>query len=76
MRKSNPSLFRGISFVRLSSIPLHQYEVLISWLSPASIIMIQMEDGSILDDCVQYADYEYWFESFYQKEEDLALQEV
>ena len=69
MRKLSPSFFRGIKFIRTSNLPLRQYDELMNWLPPTSMIMIRVDDV-VFKDCIQYKDYEYWFENFFRKEEN------
>jgi len=68
MRKISPSFFKGITFIRISNLPRIQHQELLEWLSPTSIINIKV-NGVILEDCLQYKDYEYWYENqFVDKE--------
>ena len=73
MKKISPSFFRGITFIRICNLPQVQHEELVEWLPPTSIINIKIDD-IILEDCLQYKDYEYWFENFFIKEE-IGLEE-
>ena len=62
MYKIDPRNYKGIKFVTLASLPEDHRELLYEWIDKNSIISIQVKN-SILRDCVQYSDYEYWFEN-------------
>ncbi len=74
MKKVSPSFFKGIVFIRLSSLPLFQQEELMEWLPPTSMINISV-GGNALEDCLLYTDYEYWFDNFYA-ESAIEMQEI
>jgi hypothetical protein len=60
LKKMKPEVYKGISFVRLSNLPIDQKQV----ISQTEIRKIKIKtDSSILADCVQYLDYENWYES-------------
>lgn len=60
LTKIKPEIYKGISFVRLSSLPMDQKQV----IAQSKIRKIKIKtDSSILADCVQYLDYESWYES-------------
>jgi len=60
LSKIQPEVYRGISFIRLSNLPRDQKQV----ISQTEIKRIKIKtESSILTDCVQYLDYEKWYES-------------
>lgn len=60
-----PAYYRGISFVRLSDLPVEQQIAL--RLSPHHPERIKiLIDGKIVDECIQYAAYSEWFTSVYK----------
>jgi hypothetical protein len=60
LTKMKPEVYKGISFVRLSDLPKDQKHV----ICQSEIRKIKIKtDSSVLTDCVQYLDYENWFES-------------
>src|ERR1044071_8760128 len=60
LAKIKPEVDKGISFVRLSNLPKDQKQV----ISQTKIQKINIKtDSSVLTDCVQYLDYEKWYES-------------
>ena len=58
-------LYKGIEFVRVSSLPEDQKEKIKTSLSKDKLIKI-LKDGSLIEDCIQYADYLAWFEAHHQ----------
>ncbi|MDZ7647739.1 MAG: hypothetical protein U5K54_11475 [Cytophagales bacterium] len=58
-------VYKGIEYVRLGGLPLDQKEKIATTLSPDKIIKI-LNDGVLINDCIQYADYLCWFEEHYQ----------
>ena len=62
MEKIKRQTFRGIEFIRLSDVPKDQYEEFSKWLTRDHIINIRI-DRKIQKDCVQYSDYEHWFDN-------------
>lgn len=60
LAKIKPEVYKGISFVRLSNLPKDQKQV----ISQTKIKKIKIKtDSSLLTDCVQYLDYERWYEA-------------
>lgn len=55
--------FKGIEYVRISNLPTDQKEKIKSSLSTDCIIKI-LKEGNLLDDCIQYADYQSWFDQY------------
>lgn len=58
-------LYKGIEFVRVSSLPEDQKEKIKTSLPKDKLIKI-LKDGSLIEDCIQYADYLAWFEAHHQ----------
>jgi len=63
MKKLAKRSFKGIDYIRLSSLTAKQAEKLRRVLSTRSLIKIQMQDN-IIDDCVLYDAYEDWFSTY------------
>jgi hypothetical protein len=58
--KIRPEVYKGISYIRLSNLPNDQRQV----IAETRIRKIKIKtESSILHDCVQYHDYENWYES-------------
>jgi hypothetical protein len=57
-------IYKGIEFVRISSLPVEQKEKLWESFDRRNIIKI-LKDKSLLKDCVQYQHYKNWYEQTY-----------
>ncbi|HCW06379.1 MAG TPA: hypothetical protein DGG95_03325 [Cytophagales bacterium] len=57
--------YRGISFIRISSLPLEQKKKIKQTIDQQLIIKIKRED-LILADCVQYNHYLSWYENIFK----------
>lgn len=68
MFKLKPLYLNGKKFIQLSQLPIRQANALISWLPVKSIMQLKNDDVE-LDDCVDYANYEYWFDTYFRKRE-------
>lgn len=58
-------LYKGIEYVRVSSLPEDQKEKIKTSLPRDKVIKI-LKDGSLIEDCIQYTDYLAWFEAHHQ----------
>ena len=61
MKKEGVHTYKGIDYVRLSSLPVEQSDSLKRVLTDRTLIKIQV-DERILDDCVLYSAYDKWYE--------------
>lgn len=60
MLKASPTFHKGINFIQISSLPFEQQELFQEWV-PQSCIMEMRINNILMDDCVEYQDYTYWF---------------
>lgn len=65
--KVSSKIFKGIEFVQLSQLPPEQREALLKTINHKIFIKILI-DGKIVGQCLQYKDYEIWFENIYKTE--------
>ena len=56
--------FKGISYVRISSLPEKQRAGIAQSFDSNLIIKI-LKGGEVLSDCLQYNDYLAWYENIY-----------
>lgn len=56
----NFRLYKGIEYVQLSELPTDQRDLIAQSPNRDLIIKI-LVDGKILDDCIQFKDYEAWY---------------
>jgi len=57
--------YKGIEYIRISSLPLDQKKDLYKSLNHKLIINI-LKDDSLLNDCLQYQHYITWYENIYK----------
>jgi hypothetical protein len=56
--------FKGISYVRISSLSTEQQSTIKLSFNSRQLIKI-LRDGVVLDDCLQYEHYTAWYEKFH-----------
>ena len=64
MSPVSPQSYRGIVFVQINLLPEDQRAQLIEWLPEVNKIKIQA-DGQLIDQCITYNDYTFWFQNHY-----------
>jgi hypothetical protein len=72
--KVNSTIYKGIEFVEISALPSDQKTSLLQTVSPDLFIKI-LVDGKLMPRCIQYKDYEEWYDNLYRptsKEESNA----
>jgi hypothetical protein len=57
--------YKGIEYVQLDELPVTQQEKLRQTINRDLLIKI-MIDGKIINDCLQFKDYSFWFHSVYR----------
>ena len=73
MHKAFPHIDQGTGYVQLSRLPFNQAMELRNWLPETSMVTVKAEEG-LLDDCVQYSEYEYWFDFMFRQEEETEFE--
>ena len=63
--KVNSTVYKGIEFVEISSLPNEQKTSLLQSVSPDLLIKI-LVDGKLRSRCIQYKDYEEWYDNSYR----------
>ena len=58
-------VFRGIEYIQIIQLPPQQREKLLETINQKLFIKILI-DGKIVGDCLQYKDYEIWYENIYR----------
>jgi len=58
-------IYKGIEYIRISSLPMDQKTHLYKSLNRKLIINI-LKDESLLNDCLQYQHYMAWYENIYK----------
>jgi hypothetical protein len=62
--KVKAEIFKGIEYVQINRLPDEQRTGFLESLNRNLVIKILI-DGKIVSNCVQYSDYEMWFENVY-----------
>jgi hypothetical protein len=62
--KINAENFKGIEFVQLNQLPENQRIKILESLNSNFIIKILI-DGKIIGNCLQYKDYDFWYDNIF-----------
>jgi (2Fe-2S) ferredoxin len=62
--KVNSTIFKGIEYIQLGQLPEEQREKILETINRSLIIKILI-DGKIVGNCLQYKDYDVWYENVY-----------
>ena len=54
-------VYKGIEFIRISKLPKEQSTRIQASISEEKIFKILRDDEVVLEDCIQYRDYQEWF---------------
>jgi hypothetical protein len=63
--KVSSSIYKGIQYVQVSTLPSEQRDRLLGTINRELFIKI-LVDGKLLGNCLQFKDYESWFENVYR----------
>ena len=63
--KVSSSYYKGIQYVQVSALPAEQRERLLHTIDTELFIKI-LVDGKVTGNCLQFKDYERWFENVYR----------
>lgn len=58
-------VFKGIEYVQVNQLPEDQRENFVQSINDSLFIKILI-DGKVLSDCVQFKDYEMWYDGIYR----------
>ncbi len=59
------SIYKGIEYVQISTLPVDQRERLLQTINSELLIKI-LVDGKVLGNCLQFKDYDRWFDNVYR----------
>jgi len=65
MIKVSPTYSKNFSFVQISCLPQAQQEAFMQWVPMSSLQKLTINNIS-LTDCVDYQEYNYWFDFQFQ----------
>lgn len=63
--KAETKLYKGIEYVQVNLLPAEQQNIISQTLSNKLYIKILI-DGKIIGNCLQYKDYELWYNNVYR----------
>ena len=63
--KVNSTVYKGIEFIEVSSLPDDQKDSLLEAINPEVFIKILM-DGKMISRCLEYKYYEEWYDGSYR----------
>jgi hypothetical protein len=61
----NPKLYKGIEYVQLNELPEEQRDRIRSTFNEQLFVKI-LVNGKLLEDCILYKDYKFWFRTVYE----------
>ncbi len=62
--KVNSTIYKGIEYIQVRELPPKQQELLLQSINHDLLIKIMIE-GKVVRNCLQFKDYETWFDSVY-----------
>jgi hypothetical protein len=68
--KVKSTIYKGIEFVEIYSLPNEQKQYLLQTIDPELFIKI-LVDGKLMSQCIQYKDYEEWYDNAFVSVKDL-----
>ena len=63
--KVNSTIYKGIEYVQVSSLPANQKERLLQTINHDLFIKIMVDD-KLIGNCLLFKDYEIWFDNIYK----------
>lgn len=63
--KAAAKVFKGIEYVQVNQLPEDQRENFVQSINDSLFIKILI-DGKVISDCVQFKDYEMWYDGIYK----------
>jgi hypothetical protein len=61
MPKAIPHRVAATEYIRLSELPAPQAQQLREWLPESFLTKLEAQNG-VMDDCIDYDDYEFWYD--------------
>ena len=63
--KVNSTIYKGIEYVQVNSLPVEQKEKLLQTINHDLLIKI-LVDEKLIGNCLLFKDYEIWFDNIYK----------
>jgi hypothetical protein len=61
----NPKIYKGIEYVKLNDLPEEQQSRIRNTFNEQLFVKI-LVNGKLLEDCILYKDYKFWFRTVYE----------
>ncbi|PIQ49549.1 MAG: hypothetical protein COW03_04130 [Cytophagales bacterium CG12_big_fil_rev_8_21_14_0_65_40_12] len=71
--KAAPHYDLGTGYVEISKLPFDQVLKLRDWLPHTSFIKLRAQNEELVD-CIQYSEYEYWFDFQFSAEKEFDFE--
>ncbi len=65
MRKLQPTTYFDGPYINVNLLPSRQHKGLDTWLAKQDLEIVEYK-GSLHNNFLDYADYEYWYENIYK----------
>lgn len=73
MTPISPQHYKEIVYIQLEMLPEKQKNQFSDWIRETEMLKFQIE-ASTIDHCVNYQDYLFWYENFYDQRESYDLE--
>jgi hypothetical protein len=73
--KVSSKIYKGIEYVQMNDLPDDQKEKFLESCGPESFIKILVGE-TVVRDCIQYKDYDFWFNSTFRRQVGHSKKEV
>lgn len=70
--KVKSSVYKGIEYIQINTLPADQRVKLLETLNSELLIKI-LADGKLIGNCIQFKDYEFWFDNIFLPQSPAAL---
>lgn len=70
--KVKSSVYKGIEYIQINTLPADQKLKLMETLNSELLIKI-LADGKLIGNCIQFKDYEFWFDNIFLPQSPAAL---
>ncbi|HEY5747517.1 MAG TPA: hypothetical protein VIU12_15665 [Chryseolinea sp.] len=73
--KVKSTIYKGIEYVQINTLPKEQMDSLMKTINRELLIKILIDD-KLVGNCLQFKDYESWFDLVYSSDRPIAIKAV
>jgi hypothetical protein len=73
--KVKSTIYKGIEYVQINTLPKEQMDSLMKTINRELLIKILIDD-KLVGNCLQFKDYESWFDLVYSSDKPIATKAV